>query len=757
MKNGRRNLNTRRGIGKRKKQSQRDAHAADAGHASTVSLETHDGEWVEEGQLPGYIFFCSGKTKPECFKYRVFGLPGGKMEILEKIKPKTRLFLFDFELRLLYGVYVAASDGALGLEPDAFGGRFPAQVKFDIFKECLPLPETAFKHAIKENNLGGSKFRQELNCNQVHELISLFRPLFEAPALEGLLQSSSDTRRAYLESPASLANAYSFGQNYAAGHMHPVPNPPHLQLFSQPKFGIASTDGQLAEQPLHTYRQYELDHSVEKHNHSGYLESYHSHRYARGGMHWNSDRPIIPPEVSASGSNRQSHMPSSYVPPFHAGAYWAAIASASENLDSSSAPGGQPSESTELGLYKEPVYHQGGGYSMADAHGDQYHWLSSSHHQPQPSAVQGQTSDSVEANHREPAPYNPDAYSTTTLHEGQNYPLSGLVHHREASATTDEGLGGVPLRSSLTKKAHQIAGAFGHPNQEVTGSKETLAVVFDDQRANKEPLNLPGTNLAYPTAIAPTDSTINLTTYQMAASGHLNQEDAAARQTLALVGADGANNGTSTISGTHPVYSATVSTSQVVDQATQMQPVTATNEAGIHYYVASQDGSVNWTAATHWAPNQGYSDSQAAHWAQHQGYDSSQAAYWAHNQVYYSSQAAHWPQDHGYYSSYQQHGISSDQGVPVHVGQSSHGYWVPTTYSVQAQTAADQALPVMSADQLAGYGAISSSGANMFHWPGPGYGVSSEVRSTQPGPNTVQLAGMASNVLSQGHSNQLQP
>ncbi|KAH9698309.1 hypothetical protein KPL71_023968 [Citrus sinensis] len=127
-------------------------------------------------QTSGFIFMCNGKTKSECYRYRVFGLPTGKLKLVEKIKPGSTLFLFDFDLKLLYGVYIATSEGELGLEPTAFSGRFPAQVKFRIFMECLPLPEKVFREAIK-NDYQGSKFRQDLSGEQVKNLVALFRPI----------------------------------------------------------------------------------------------------------------------------------------------------------------------------------------------------------------------------------------------------------------------------------------------------------------------------------------------------------------------------------------------------------------------------------------------------------------------------------------------------------------------------------------------------------------------------------------------------
>ncbi|KAI3942970.1 hypothetical protein MKW98_005482 [Papaver atlanticum] len=121
----------------------------------------------EEHSL-GFIFMCSRETKPECFKYCVFGLPAGKLAV---------------------GVYKATSRGGFGLEPAAFGGRFPAQVRFSVSKESLPLPESVFRHAIEEN-YHGSKFQQQLSNHQVKKLFALFHlpggspvPVLGAPPL----------------------------------------------------------------------------------------------------------------------------------------------------------------------------------------------------------------------------------------------------------------------------------------------------------------------------------------------------------------------------------------------------------------------------------------------------------------------------------------------------------------------------------------------------------------------------------------------
>ncbi|XP_019414903.1 PREDICTED: uncharacterized protein LOC109326643 isoform X1 [Lupinus angustifolius] len=148
-------------------------------------------------KLDGFIFMCNRMTKPECYRFRVFGLPAGRREVVEKIHPGAYLFLFDTDVKLLYGIYMATSSGQLRIEPLAFGQRFPAQVSFKIYQDCLPLPENCFKQAIEDNyQKDSNKFTPELSITQVRSLLALFRPL---PAL------STVPRHPILKDPSLLS------------------------------------------------------------------------------------------------------------------------------------------------------------------------------------------------------------------------------------------------------------------------------------------------------------------------------------------------------------------------------------------------------------------------------------------------------------------------------------------------------------------------------------------------------------------------
>lgn len=146
------------------------------GLRSDVSCEESQ-DAVLGDELAGLIFMCNDQQRVNCFRYKVFGMPKAKLRLLDHVKPGTKLFLFEYESRQLWGIFEAASYPGIELENDAFRGSevdFPLQVRFSIYKLCDPLTEKQFKEAIKENYFSMRKFHWDLNAEQVSKLAQLF-------------------------------------------------------------------------------------------------------------------------------------------------------------------------------------------------------------------------------------------------------------------------------------------------------------------------------------------------------------------------------------------------------------------------------------------------------------------------------------------------------------------------------------------------------------------------------------------------------
>ncbi|GMP49350.1 hypothetical protein CsSME_00016363 [Camellia sinensis var. sinensis] len=122
----------------------------------------------------GMVFMCSSKTKKDCYHYKVLGLPASKRDVVQKVYKGMRLFLFDFDLRLMYGIYKAAGPGGYNIEPKAFQSAFPSQVRFTVLEDCNPLAEEKFKKVIKDNYYARNKFDCQLTSEQVKNLCKLF-------------------------------------------------------------------------------------------------------------------------------------------------------------------------------------------------------------------------------------------------------------------------------------------------------------------------------------------------------------------------------------------------------------------------------------------------------------------------------------------------------------------------------------------------------------------------------------------------------
>jgi len=89
--------------------------------------------------IRGFVFATTQKTEAECFNRLLFGTDRVYGPIVIRIREGDLLFLNNVNTNVLYGFFRAASDGGFKIEPEAFKGRYPYQVKVEPLGQIMTL------------------------------------------------------------------------------------------------------------------------------------------------------------------------------------------------------------------------------------------------------------------------------------------------------------------------------------------------------------------------------------------------------------------------------------------------------------------------------------------------------------------------------------------------------------------------------------------------------------------------------------------
>ncbi|KAI3987254.1 hypothetical protein MKX01_031738 [Papaver californicum] len=131
--------------------------------------------------LGGVIFGCTRLTMKECLSNQIFGLPSLHFKYIKNVKPGLPLFLFNYSDRKMHGIYEAASNGEMNINPYGWTEngqertQYPAQVRICIRKQCKALLEHQYKPILVDNYYTKDYFWFELDHSQTGHLISLFK------------------------------------------------------------------------------------------------------------------------------------------------------------------------------------------------------------------------------------------------------------------------------------------------------------------------------------------------------------------------------------------------------------------------------------------------------------------------------------------------------------------------------------------------------------------------------------------------------
>jgi len=153
----------------------------------------------EDQLIRGFIFACTKKTEAECFERLLFGTEKVYGPIVIRIRKGDLLFLNNLNTDTLYGVFKAVSDGGFNIQPDAWSGKYPYQVKVEILGE-----KTAVKNAKKISNIFKAKRNMPLFSKKLMDFLDLFTP---RPTLLNTKPPHEDeTTRLILEQKEKIKN-----------------------------------------------------------------------------------------------------------------------------------------------------------------------------------------------------------------------------------------------------------------------------------------------------------------------------------------------------------------------------------------------------------------------------------------------------------------------------------------------------------------------------------------------------------------------
>jgi hypothetical protein len=133
----------------------------------------------------GYIFLCANSTETECYDRLLFGGKEKYRKEIPTIKPGDRLFLFNYQEGLLHGTFSATSEAKMNIQPEAWKGGFPWQVKVEIVKKYKPLSRADLMDILpfKRNKYPPAK----LNGEQLQKLEQVFSSSKRLPFFENII------------------------------------------------------------------------------------------------------------------------------------------------------------------------------------------------------------------------------------------------------------------------------------------------------------------------------------------------------------------------------------------------------------------------------------------------------------------------------------------------------------------------------------------------------------------------------------------
>jgi len=91
-----------------------------------------------------FIMLCDDHTEEECLERNLFGDRAKRLEYLDEIKSGDIGFLLNVNKDELIGIFQACSEAQLNIEPDAWDGKFAAQVHVKLISKLQRINDATY-------------------------------------------------------------------------------------------------------------------------------------------------------------------------------------------------------------------------------------------------------------------------------------------------------------------------------------------------------------------------------------------------------------------------------------------------------------------------------------------------------------------------------------------------------------------------------------------------------------------------------------
>lgn len=148
----------------------------------------------------GFIFACGESTEAECLSRMLFGTDRTYGPVVIRIRKGDLLFLNNLDTDSLHGVFKAVTDGGFNIEPKAWKGRYPYQVRVESLGNKITL-----NNATRIIRRFGITRNTPLHSKRLAAFLDLF--LETPPLMESMVNSeAAKSRRLILEEKERVAN-----------------------------------------------------------------------------------------------------------------------------------------------------------------------------------------------------------------------------------------------------------------------------------------------------------------------------------------------------------------------------------------------------------------------------------------------------------------------------------------------------------------------------------------------------------------------